>query len=113
MRPLILIPPLMHVRDIVTRARKKLRLNALYSRLLKYAYHHNVEMVVFENLLTIRKRRYTGNRTANRKITRFAKRELLQHGVVMAMKYGFKALLVTLREQQTQGNTTRLQGSTD
>ena len=50
--------------------------------------------MVFENLLLIKKRRYTKNRKANRKITRFAKRELLQHGMVMAMKYGFKVLLV-------------------
>ncbi len=50
--------------------------------------------MVFENLLVIKKRRYTRSRRANRKITRFAKRELLRYGIVMAMKYGFKVLLV-------------------
>ena len=72
------------------------RLESL-ARLLRYAYHHGVGTVVFENLLVIKRRKYTGSRTANRKITRFAKRELLQHGVIMAMKYGFKVLLVDPR----------------
>ena len=74
------------------KARAK-RLEAL-AKLLRYAYHHNVDTVVFENLLAIKRRRYTGSSTANRKITRFAKKELLQHGIVMAMKYRFKILLV-------------------
>ena len=69
------------------------RLEAL-AKLLKYAYNHNVGTVVFENLLTIKQRKYTGNPTANRKITKFAKKELLQYGIVMAMKYGFETLLV-------------------
>ena len=72
------------------------RLEAL-AMLLRYAYHHNVGTVVFENLLVIKKRRYTRIRKANRKITRFAKRELLQHGIIMAMKYGFRVLLVNPR----------------
>ncbi len=69
------------------------RLEAL-SKLLKYAYYHNVDTVVFENLLVIKKRKYTTNRNVNRKITRFAKKQLLQHSIVMAMKYGFKVYLV-------------------
>ncbi len=72
---------------------KDKRLKAL-AKLLRYAYYHNVGTIVFENLLVIRKRRYTRNRKANRKITRFAKKELLQHGITMAMKYGFSVLLV-------------------
>ena len=63
------------------------RLEAL-AKLLNYAYYHGVGVVVFENLFTIKRRRYTENPTANRKITRFPKRMLLQHGIVMAMKYG-------------------------
>ncbi len=69
------------------------RLKAL-SKLLKYAYYHDVGAVVFENLSAIKKRRYTRNGTVNRKITRFAKKQLLQNGIVMAMKYGFKVLLI-------------------
>jgi len=69
------------------------RLEAL-AKLLRYAYYHSVGTVVFENLLFIKKKRYTESKSANRKIARFAKRELLLYGVVMAMKYGFKVLLV-------------------
>lgn len=69
------------------------RLEAL-ARLLDYAYHHNVGVVVFENLFIIKRRKFTKNSSANRKISRFAKKELLQYGIIMAMKYGFKVLLV-------------------
>jgi len=69
------------------------RLEAL-AKLLKYAYHHNVSVVVFENLFIIKRRKFTRNSTANRKIPRFAKKELLQYGIIMAMKYGFKVLLI-------------------
>ncbi len=65
--------------------------------MLRYAYYHSVGIVVFENLLLVKRRRFTRNSTANRKITRFAKRELIQHGIVMAMKYGFKVYLVDPR----------------
>lgn len=43
-------------------------------KLLDYAYYHGVDIVVFENLLVVKKRRYTRGRTANRKIVRFAER---------------------------------------
>lgn len=72
---------------------KALRLQAL-SKLLNYAYHHSVSTVVFEDLDRIKKRRFTKNRKANRKISRFAKRKLLNHAIIMAMKYGFKVYLV-------------------
>ena len=70
-----------------------LRLQAL-AKLLNYAYHHGVGVVVFEDLERIKKRKYTRSRKANRKITRFPKRKLLEHAVVMALKYGFKVCLV-------------------
>jgi len=69
------------------------RLQAL-AKLLDYAYHHGVSVVVFEDLEKIKKRRYTKSRKANRKITRFPKRKLLDHAIVMSMKYGFKVYLV-------------------
>lgn len=71
---------------------KTRRLEAL-SELLRYAYYHGVGVVVFENLFAVKKRVFGRNRIANRKIARFAKRELLRHGVVMAMKYGFRVYL--------------------
>ena len=72
---------------------KVLRLNAL-ARLLEYCYRHGVGTVVFENLLSVKRKRFTRSEKANRKIARFAKRQLIQHGVVMALKYGFRVLLV-------------------
>jgi len=72
-----------------------LRLQSL-AKLLDYAYHHGVGIVLFEGLGRVKKRRYTRSKTANRKITKFPKRELLEHGIVMAMKYGFKVYLVYL-----------------
>lgn len=70
-----------------------LRLRAL-ARLLGYAYYHGVGVVVFEDLERIKGREYTKSTSANRKIGRFPKRKLLQHAIVMALKYGFKVNLV-------------------
>jgi len=72
---------------------KALRLEAL-AGLLKYCCMHGVGVVVFENLPEIKKREFIKSRTANRKITKFAKRQLIQYAVTMALKYGFKVLLV-------------------
>jgi len=69
-----------------------LRLRAL-AKLLDYAHHHGVGTVLFEDLERIKKRRYTKSRKANRKISRFAKRKLLDHAIVMSMKHGFKVYL--------------------
>jgi IS605 OrfB family transposase len=55
---------------------------------------HGVGVVVFENLPEIKKWKFIKSRTANRKITKFAKRQLIQYAVTMALKYGFKVLLV-------------------
>ena len=71
---------------------RALRLRAL-AKLLKYCYTHGVGAVVFENLLDVRKRRFTKSKTANRKISRFAKREQLRYAISMSLKYGFKVLL--------------------
>jgi len=76
------------------RSKAKAKRLEAFAKLLRYAYHHSVGTVVFENLLIIKKRRYTESKSANRRIARFAKRELLHYGVVMAMKYSFKVLLV-------------------
>ncbi len=70
-----------------------IRLQAL-AKLLDYAYHHGVGVVVFEDLGRIKKRRYIKSKTANRKITRFPKRKLLEHAIVMGLKYGFRVYLV-------------------
>ncbi|MEM4571010.1 MAG: hypothetical protein QXE66_06865, partial [Desulfurococcaceae archaeon] len=67
---------------------RAIRLQAL-AKLLSYAYHHGVSVTVFEDLDRIKKRKFTGSPTANRKITKFPKRKLLEHAVVMALKYGF------------------------
>ncbi len=70
------------------------RLQAL-GRLLKYAYHHGVGIVIFEDLDRIKRKKVKNrDKNANRKITRFPKRKLLQHAITMALKYGFKVYLV-------------------
>jgi IS605 OrfB family transposase len=72
-----------------------LRLNAL-GRLLRYAYYHNVDTVLFEDLDRIkRNNKKTNSKNANRKMNRFPKRKLLEHATLMAMKYGFKVYLVS------------------
>ena len=72
---------------------KNLRLQAL-AKLLDYARHHGVGIVLFENLPLIKSRRCNSSRKGNRKISRFAKRELIDYGVSMALKRGFRVYLV-------------------
>ncbi|MEM4844515.1 MAG: IS200/IS605 family accessory protein TnpB-related protein [Ignisphaera sp.] len=69
------------------------RLQAL-SKLIEYAYHHGASVAVFEDLNRIKRKRFTCSPITNRKMSRFPKRKLLEHGVVMALKYGFKVYLV-------------------
>ena len=67
-------------------------------RLLRYAYHHGVNTVLFEDLDKIKRTNEKGkinsSRNGNRKINRFPKKQLLEYGVVMAWKYGYKVYLV-------------------
>jgi len=76
---------------------KDIRLKAL-AELLDYAYYHDVGVVLFEDLERIKRRKgrttKTKSKKANRKISKFAKRELLHYGVTMALKRGFKVYLV-------------------
>ena len=72
-----------------------LRLIAL-ARLLDYAYYHGVGVVFFEDLSWIKRKngKTTNSKRGNRKASNFAKRELLEHGIVMALKRGFDVYLV-------------------
>jgi len=71
-----------------------LRLQAL-GRLLKYAYHHRVGTVLYEDLFRIKRRKIKKtSRNGNRKANNFPKRKLLQHAITMALKYNFKVYLV-------------------
>jgi len=74
-----------------------LRLKALL-RLIRYAREIGVDYLVFENLSQIKSRKYLINPTANRKITRFAKRELLEHALLMGLRYDFMVVLISPRK---------------
>ena len=72
---------------------KNLRLNAL-AELLNYAYHHGVGIILFEDLELIKSRKFTKSKKANRKISKFAKAQLLQYGMIRALRMGFEVYLV-------------------
>nr|WP_202945690.1 hypothetical protein [Thermogladius calderae] len=72
---------------------KQKRLQAL-SRLIRLAKLVGATHVAFENLLDIKKRRYTRSPSANRKISRFAKRQLLLHGILRSLREGLCVVLV-------------------
>ena len=75
---------------------KWLRLNAL-SNALEWCKGIGVDYVVFEDLARIRHTKFTSNPYANRKITKFPKKQILIHGVIKALKLGFVAVLVNPR----------------
>jgi hypothetical protein len=70
-----------------------LRLNALSESLI-FLSRIGVDYVVFEDLFLVKRRKFTKSRSGNRKITRFAKRQLLIHGVIKALRLGFNVVLV-------------------
>jgi len=72
---------------------RALRLNAL-SESLNSLSRIGVDYVVFEDLFLVKKRKFTRSRSGNRKITRFAKKQLLIHGVIKALRLGFNVILV-------------------
>ncbi|NJE09003.1 transposase [Thermococcus sp. M39] len=74
---------------------RDLRLKTL-ARLLDYARHHGVGVVFFEDLERIKQRngKTSKSKKGNRKASNFAKKELLGHGVIMALKRGFEVFLV-------------------
>jgi len=70
-----------------------LRLNAL-SQALNFLSRVGVDYVVFEDLFLVKRRKFTMSRSGNRKVSRFAKKQLLIHGVVKALRLGFDVVLV-------------------
>jgi hypothetical protein len=70
-----------------------LRLNAL-SQALNFLSRIGVDYVAFEDLFLVKKRRFTRSKRGNRKVSRFAKRQMLTHGVIKALRLGFYVVLV-------------------
>ena len=70
-----------------------LRLNAL-SQALNFLSRIGVDYVVFEDLFLVKRRKFTRSKSGNRKITRFAKKQLLIHGVIKSLSLGFNVVLV-------------------
>jgi len=70
-----------------------LRLNAL-SQALSFLSRIGVDYDVFEDLFLVKRRKFTTSKSGNRKITRFAKKQLLTHGVIKALRLGFNVVLV-------------------
>jgi len=72
---------------------KALRLNAL-SQALIFLSRVGVDYVVFEDLFLIKNRRFTRSKSGNRKASRFAKKQMLIHGVIKSLRLGFNVVLV-------------------
>ena len=70
-----------------------LRLNAL-SEALNFLSRVGVDYVVFEDLFLVKKRKFTTSKSGNRKVSHFAKKQLLTHGVIKSLRLGFNVVLV-------------------
>ena len=70
-----------------------LRLNAL-SQALNFLSRIGVDYVVFEDLFLVKRRKFTRSKSGNRKVSRFAKRQMLIHGVIKALRLCFNVVLV-------------------
>ena len=65
-----------------------LRLNA-FSQALSFLSRVGVDHVALEDLFLVKRRKFTSSKSGNRKITRFAKKQLLIHGVIKSLRLGF------------------------
>lgn len=63
--------------------------------LLSYTRRIGVDYIVFENLFNVKRRGRVRSSTGNRKVTRFAKRQLLQYGLLMTLKLGLTPILIS------------------
>jgi hypothetical protein len=70
-----------------------LRLNALSESLI-FLSRVGVDYVIFEELFLVKKRKFTRSKSGNRKVSRFARRQLLIHGVIKSLRFGFNVILV-------------------
>jgi len=73
-----------------------LRLNAITDA-LKWCRRIGVDYIAFEDLTKIKTRRFINNPSANRKITKFPKKQMIRHGIIKALKLGFTVVLVNPR----------------
>jgi hypothetical protein len=71
-------------------------LNAL-GQAIKYVARIGADYVAFENLHEVKSKRFTENPTANRKISGFAKKQLLLHGILRSLRKGLHVVLVDPR----------------
>jgi len=72
---------------------RALCLNAL-SQALIFLSRIGVDYVVFEDLFLVKRRKFTRSKSGNRKVSRFAKKQLLIHGVIKSLRLGFNVILV-------------------
>jgi len=75
---------------------KQLRLNAVRDA-LEWCRKLKVDYVTFEDLTRIKTRRFTNSSYTNRKIAKFAKKQILVRGVIKALRLGFTAMLINPR----------------
>lgn len=66
---------------------RALRLNALL-QVLNFLSRISVDYAVFEDLFLIKSRKFEKSRSGNRKISKFAKKQMLIHGVIKALRLG-------------------------
>jgi hypothetical protein len=84
-----------------------LRLNALSESLI-FLSRIGVDYVIFEDLFLVKRRKFTRSKSGNRKITRFAKRQMLIHGVVKALRLCFNVVLVNPKGTTNSGGHDRI-----
>ncbi len=73
---------------------REVRLKSLFEVIDFAVRKYSTGFVVFENLFNIKYGRYLFNPKANRKVTRFAKRQLLVHGIIYSLRKWCNVILV-------------------
>jgi len=70
---------------------------------VELAYYCGASVIVLEDLFRIKKKEFTNSAKANRKISRFPKRELLTHAILEALEWSIEPYLINPAYSSSKG----------
>jgi len=73
------------------------------NEVIKSAYYHGASVIVLEDLFRIKNRKFTSSAKANRKISRFPKRELLTHAILESLEWSIEPYLINPAYSSSKG----------
>ena len=70
---------------------------------VRLAYYYGASVMVLEDLFRVKKKKFTSSAKANRKISRFPKRELLMHTILESLEWSIEPYLINPAYSSSKG----------